>query len=108
MGPAVSLRLVQDRDPCVKNTSFYASPNCKSHLCAAEKFLESVEKNQNYSVLLLHLMDKEDADIHIRISSAITFKNYIKRNWRIVSTQTLNVRVPLPLTHVGTRHKHLC
>ncbi|KAK2193331.1 hypothetical protein NP493_15g03058 [Ridgeia piscesae] len=49
----------------------------------AEKFLESVEKNQNYSVLLLHLMDKQDADIHIRVSAAITFKNYVKRNWRI-------------------------
>ena len=58
-------------------------------LCvAAEKFLESVEKNQNYSVLLLHLMDKQDADIHIRVSAAITFKNYVKRNWRIVSTNS--------------------
>ncbi|ESP05357.1 hypothetical protein LOTGIDRAFT_205558 [Lottia gigantea] len=50
----------------------------------AEKFLESVETNQNYSLLLLHLMDKGEVDIHIRVSAAITFKNFIKRNWRVV------------------------
>uniref|UniRef100_A0A0B7B1D2 Exportin-2 n=2 Tax=Arion vulgaris TaxID=1028688 RepID=A0A0B7B1D2_9EUPU len=49
----------------------------------AEKFLESVEGNKNYPLLLLHLMDKDDADVHIRVSSAITFKNYVKRNWRV-------------------------
>ena len=51
----------------------------------AEKFLESVEGNQNYPVLLLHIVDKADAEPHIRVSSAVMFKNYIKRNWRFVS-----------------------
>ena len=51
----------------------------------AERFLESIEGNQNYPVLLLHLMGKTDVDTHIRVSAAITFKNYIKRNWRVVS-----------------------
>lgn len=51
---------------------------------SAEKFLESVEGNKNYPLLLLHLMDKDDADVHIRVSAAITFKNYVKRNWRVV------------------------
>ncbi|KAK2157652.1 hypothetical protein LSH36_187g00016 [Paralvinella palmiformis] len=50
----------------------------------AEKFLESVEGNQNYPILLLHLMDKDGVDIHVRISAAIMFKNYIKRNWRVL------------------------
>ncbi|CAL1529016.1 unnamed protein product [Lymnaea stagnalis] len=49
----------------------------------AEKFLESVETNKNYPLLLLHLMDKDGADAHIRVSAAVTFKNYIKRNWRV-------------------------
>ncbi|CAH4023889.1 exportin-2 [Pieris brassicae] len=49
----------------------------------AEKFLESVEINQNYAILLLHLIDKESADLTIRIAAAITFKNYIKRNWSV-------------------------
>lgn len=50
----------------------------------AEKFLETVEVNQNYPMLLLTLMDKDDAPLHIRVSCAITFKNYVKRNWRVI------------------------
>lgn len=54
----------------------------------AEKFLESVEQNQNYGLLLLHLMDKADVELHIRVSSAIVFKNFVKRNWRVVDGDT--------------------
>nr|XP_042908071.1 exportin-2 [Parasteatoda tepidariorum] len=50
----------------------------------AEKFLESVEGNKNYPILLLTLVDKADVDLTIRVASAITFKNYVKRNWRII------------------------
>ncbi|XP_034826240.1 exportin-2 [Maniola hyperantus] len=50
----------------------------------AEKFLEGVEVNQNYAILLLHLIDKESADPTIRVAAAVTFKNYIKRNWPVV------------------------
>lgn len=48
---------------------------------AAEKFLESVEANQNYAILLLNLVGKEDLDINVRVSGAIAFKNFVKRNW---------------------------
>lgn len=47
----------------------------------AEKFLESVEVNKNYPILLLHLINKPEIDITIRISGAVAFKNFIKRNW---------------------------
>lgn len=47
----------------------------------AEKMLESIEVNQNYAVLLLNLIDKQDVDMTIRVAGAIAFKNYIKRNW---------------------------
>lgn len=47
----------------------------------AEKYLESVEVSQNYPVVLLSLIDSDNVDIIIRISGAITFKNYVKRNW---------------------------
>uniref|UniRef100_A0A1L8DKS7 Exportin-2 n=1 Tax=Nyssomyia neivai TaxID=330878 RepID=A0A1L8DKS7_9DIPT len=47
----------------------------------AEQFLESVEGNQNYPILLLHLIDKDDLDITIRVAGSVTFKNYVKRNW---------------------------
>ncbi|KAL2737733.1 exportin-2 [Vespula squamosa] len=49
----------------------------------AEKFLESIEINQNYPLLLLHLIDKTEVDITIRIAGAVAFKNYIKRNWKV-------------------------
>ncbi|KAK7791230.1 hypothetical protein R5R35_001387 [Gryllus longicercus] len=49
----------------------------------AERFLESVEVNQNYALLLLHLVDKQDVDITIRIAGAVAFKNFVKRNWGV-------------------------
>jgi len=49
----------------------------------AEDFLKSVEVNQNYPVLLLSLLSREDGDINIKVAGAITFKNYVKRNWKV-------------------------
>jgi len=54
-------------------------------LLLAEKFLESVEGSQNYLLLLLHLIDKADVDMHLRVGASITFKNFVKRNWKVVS-----------------------
>ncbi|XP_065835695.1 exportin-2-like [Oscarella lobularis] len=50
----------------------------------AEKFLESVEGHANYPRLLLHLLENESAESEIRVIAAVTFKNYVKRNWRII------------------------
>jgi exportin-2 (importin alpha re-exporter) len=55
---------------------------------SAEKFLESIEGNKNYPLLLLHLVNKQDIDLSIRTSGAIVFKNFVKRNWEIVSYQS--------------------
>lgn len=41
--------------------------------------------NQNYPILLLNLVDKVEVDVTIRIAGSIAFKNYVKRNWEIVS-----------------------
>ncbi|RWS11546.1 exportin-2-like isoform X2 [Dinothrombium tinctorium] len=49
----------------------------------AEKYLMSIEGNRNYPILLLHLIDKQDYDLIVRIAASITFKNFIKRNWII-------------------------
>lgn len=57
----------------------------KMGIIIAEKFLEGVEVNQNYPMLLLHLVHKKEVDMTIRIAGAIAFKNYIKRNWSVVS-----------------------
>lgn len=40
--------------------------------------------NQNYPLLLLHLVHKPEVDMTIRVAGAIAFKNYIKRNWNVV------------------------
>jgi exportin-2 (importin alpha re-exporter) len=49
----------------------------------AEKSLENLESNGKYGILLLMLCKKEDVLLHIRVSAAITFKNFIKRNWHV-------------------------
>lgn len=53
----------------------------------AEKFLEGVEVNQNYPLLLLHLVHKNEVDMTIRTAGAIAFKNYVKRNWNVEDDQ---------------------
>ena len=50
----------------------------------AEDYLETLEGNQNYAMLLLHLTDNQDAETHIRLAASITFKNFVKRNWRVL------------------------
>ncbi|XP_067927952.1 exportin-2-like [Watersipora subatra] len=60
---------------------------------AAEKYLEYVEGNKNYALLLLMLVDNSDAAMHVRASAAITFKNFVKRNWRVVDDQEDKVHV---------------
>lgn len=50
----------------------------------AEKYLESIESNKNYALLLFMLVNDSTAPMHIRTSAAITFKNFVKRNWRVV------------------------
>ncbi|RZC37968.1 exportin-2 [Asbolus verrucosus] len=54
----------------------------------AEKFLEGVEVNQNYPLLLLNLIHKPEIDMTIRVAGSIAFKNYIKRNWNVDEDQT--------------------
>jgi len=50
----------------------------------AEKFLQSVETNAGYSILLLMVTSKENVPMPIRVSAAVNFKNFVKRNWRVV------------------------
>lgn len=49
----------------------------------AENFLQSIESNQNYPLLLLNLVDRDNIDLTLRVAGAVTFKNYVKRNWKI-------------------------
>jgi len=47
----------------------------------AEKTLKQIERNENYSSLLLTLCERSTTPDEIRRASVITFKNFIKRNW---------------------------
>lgn len=49
--------------------------------------MEGVEVNQNYPLLLLNLVHKPEVDMTIRVAGAVAFKNYIKRNWSVVSIE---------------------
>ncbi len=41
-----------------------------------------MESKVNYGTILLMLCNKNDLAMHLRISASITFKNYVKRNWK--------------------------
>jgi exportin-2 (importin alpha re-exporter) len=47
----------------------------------AEKTLKQIERNENYSSLLLTLCERPTTPDEIRRASVITFKNFVKRNW---------------------------
>lgn len=53
----------------------------------AEDYLMSVEKRAGYSILLLRLADSDQVEMPIRLAAAINFKNFVKRNWRIVNEE---------------------
>ena len=56
-----------------------------SYFFLAEKFLETIEGNSNYSLLLLHIVENGSFEDEIRLAAAVTFKNFVKRHWRVVS-----------------------
>ena len=54
----------------------------------AEDFLRQHECQRGFALLLLTLLGSEDTSpdmMYVKIAAAINFKNYIKRNWKIVS-----------------------
>ena len=70
----------------------------------AEDYLMSVEATPNYAMLLLQLTDSEQMEMHIRLAASINFKNFVKRNWRIVEDQPnkvcsvlVSVTTPYPI-----------
>ena len=52
----------------------------------AEESLRSVEGQRNYPILLMTLIGRENGgDQATRVAGAVTFKNYIKNYWKVVS-----------------------
>lgn len=50
----------------------------------AEKYLQQIESQENFGPLLLFLCQREDLAQHLRVVSAVTFKNFIKRHWKLI------------------------
>ena len=50
----------------------------------AEKYLDEADSTPNYGLTLLQLLTTDSADDVVRVAAAITFKNFVKKNWRIV------------------------
>lgn len=48
---------------------------------SAEKALKQIERNENYSKLLLTLCERANVPDAIRRAAVITFKNLVKKNW---------------------------
>ncbi len=60
----------------------------KSVIDEAESFLTSSEPHAGYPVLVLRALEMCCADpdaLHVAQAAAITFKNYVARNWVVVS-----------------------
>jgi len=50
----------------------------------AEDYLMSVECQEGFSILLLQLVESDQLDMAVRLAAVINFKNFVKRNWRII------------------------
>ncbi|CAF3797152.1 unnamed protein product [Rotaria socialis] len=59
----------------------------------AEKTLKQIERNENYTSLLLTLCERSTTPDELRRASVITFKNFIKRNWpSLDESNTISIR----------------
>ena len=66
------------------------SPDSKARN-QAEDFLRQHEGQRGFALLLLNLLgsDSNDPEMQtVKLAAAINFKNFIKRNWKIVSLHT--------------------
>ena len=52
-----------------------------------------MESQPSYGAILLMLSSKQDLPIHLRITASVTFKNYIKKNWKCSEENDLVDRI---------------
>lgn len=51
----------------------------------SEVFLQSLEKDRGYPLLLLTLLNPESSTaINVKVAAAVSFKNFVKRNWKVM------------------------
>ena len=66
---------------CFKKEKSVVCYDCFAIIISAEKTLKQIERNENYTALLLTLCERSTTPTEIRLASAITFKNFVKSNW---------------------------
>jgi exportin-2 (importin alpha re-exporter) len=49
----------------------------------AEQALKAAESSPAFSILLLQIVANPSSDSTLRLSSALYFKNFIRRNWTV-------------------------
>jgi len=49
----------------------------------AEQALKAAETNLAFSILLLQIVANSSSDSTLRLSAALYFKNFIRRNWTV-------------------------
>ena len=45
--------------------------------------MQQIESQENFGPLLLFLCNREDLSMHLRVVASVTFKNFVKRHWRL-------------------------
>ncbi|CCI49622.1 unnamed protein product [Albugo candida] len=63
--------------------------NCLEHTLSpqsntrknAEKILDSLSTQPNYTLLLIRILESDQEKMEIRLGSALLFKNFVKKNW---------------------------
>jgi len=55
---------------------------------SAEQALRNAEAQPGFSIMLLHIVANASYDGTVRLAGALYFKNFIKRNWTVLSPQT--------------------
>lgn len=45
--------------------------------------MQQIEGQENFGPLLLYLTNHQELAQHLRVVASVTFKNYIKRHWRL-------------------------
>ena len=74
------------------------SPHAKERK-AAEDFLRGLEGQKNFATVLLQLVDRQDGDLTVRVAGAVAFKNFVKRNWKVVRAE----KAPVVVANVLSR-----
>lgn len=83
------------RGPCPSCAPSMGLTHGAPHPCLAERYISTVEIQQNYPLLLLMLATRPHVPVEVRTGAALLFKNLVKRSWVVVRTRCDDGAAPL-------------